>query len=131
MALLKAATTIEDSFNAQADRVYMASDRLEYLKGLADTTGRPIYPSIGVTNANASTAGIFGGIDLGADVKVVVSSKFPTGFFAVAASDALEKYNAPLAQLSTTNAVNASVDVSLSEFITTIMWSEGIVSLEP
>jgi hypothetical protein len=123
-AVVAARMAIEDRTGFEANRLYLASDRYQYLMGLADSAGRVQLPAEGNVNTDGSGS-MFGSLNIGG-AEIVYSPKLPSGYWAVAASPLLEAYQADSGFMQTEYADTRNVTISLGNYLATCLWAQGI-----
>jgi hypothetical protein len=114
------------------DTLFLSVDRWAYIAGLADSSGRPVYPYLNPQSAPGQFAhGVteFGGDILG--MKVVVSPKFSAGFSAVAVSRLCEVYEQEKGPISIAAPSTLSVRVAYRGYFAANIYAAGVVSFSP
>lgn len=97
-AIYTAAASINGSINQLPDTIFAAPDQWARLGSLADTSKRPMFPSLAPQNAAGSfNAASFSGNPLG--LNLVVDSNFAAGTFIVGRADYTECWEQPGGQL--------------------------------
>lgn len=127
-AIANGAASLYAASKALPDVLFAAPDRWAYMAGLVDSTGRPIYPSLGPTNAPGQLqATSWDGAPLG--LKLVVSPAFRAGFTALGVSRFCEKYEQVKGQIQIPSPSTLAVTVAYRGYFTTNVQTKGIQAL--
>jgi hypothetical protein len=110
-AIYAASAAVSDATGQLADTVYAAPDQWAMLGGLVDSTGRPLFPTLGATNAPGTGRADSWAMNP-AGLSLVVSNKLSEGTLIVGSRRYLETYENVGGQLQATNVTNLSVDIA-------------------
>ena len=110
-AIYDASAAVSDATGQLADTVYAAPDQWAMLGGLVDATGRPLFPTLGATNAPGTGRADSWAMNP-AGLSLVVSNKLSEGTLIVGSRRYLETYENVGGQLQATNVTNLSVDIA-------------------
>ena len=110
-AIYAASAAVSEATGQLADTVYAAPDQWAMLGGLVDSTGRPLFPTLGATNAPGTGRADSWAMNP-AGLSLVVSNQLSEGSLIVGSRRYLETYENVGGQLQATNVTNLSVDVA-------------------
>jgi HK97 family phage prohead protease len=110
-ALYEASAAVADATGQLADTIYAHPDTWAMLGGLVDSTGRPLFPTLGASNAPGTGRADSWSMNP-AGLSLVVSNGLSAGTLIVGARRYLETYENVGGQLQATNVTNLSVDVA-------------------
>lgn len=110
-AIYDASAAVSEATGQLADTVYAAPDQWAMLGGLVDSTGRPLFPTLGATNAPGTGRADSWSMNP-AGLSLVVSNQLTEGTLIVGSRRYLETYENVGGQLQATNVTNLSVDVA-------------------
>ena len=110
-AIYEASAAVSEATGQLADTVYAAPDQWAMLGGLVDSTGRPLFPTLGATNAPGTGRADSWAMNP-AGLSLVVSNQLSAGTLIVGSRRYLETYENVGGQLQATNVTNLSVDVA-------------------
>ena len=110
-AIYEASAAVADATGQLADTVYASPDQWAMLGGLVDSTGRPLFPTLGASNAPGTGRADSWAMNP-AGLSLVVSNQLSDGTLIVGARRYLETYENVGGQLQATNVTNLSVDIA-------------------
>ena len=110
-AIYAASAAVADATGQLADTVYASPDQWAMLGGLVDSTGRPLFPTLGASNAPGTGRADSWAMNP-AGLSLVVSNQLSDGTLIVGARRYLETYENVGGQLQATNVTNLSVDIA-------------------
>ena len=110
-AIYAASAAVADATGQLADTVYASPDQWAMLGGLVDSTGRPLFPTLGASNAPGTGRADSWSMNP-AGLSLVVSNQLSDGTLIVGARRYLETYENVGGQLQATNVTNLSVDIA-------------------
>ncbi len=110
-AIAGASKSVWDNTYLAPDTIFLSTDQWQRLVSLCDTTGRPLFPTLGAMNA-PGTARVDSLEFSVMGLRAVVSYGLATGSMIVGHSSALEVYEQQGGQLSLTNVTTLSTDVA-------------------
>jgi HK97 family phage prohead protease len=130
-AIYAASAAVSDATGQLADTVYAAPDQWAMLGGLVDSTGRPLFPTLGATNAPGTGRADSWAMNP-AGLSLVVSNKLSEGSLIVGSRRYLETYENVGGQLQATNVTNLSVDVAYyGYFAQLVTMGDAFVTVTP
>lgn len=127
-ALGAGAATLFGTAKQLPDTLYASPDRWGYLLGLADTTGRPLFPNLNPQNAPGQlNATSFNGNPMG--LNLVVAPALPSGFLALGVSKFLEFYEMDKGQASIVQPGNMSIRFAYRGYVAANVYGQGLYGL--
>lgn len=130
-AVASASASVYSASKSLPTTLFAAPDRLSYIQGLTDTTGRPIYAQVGAQNAPGSVSDVTSWGGNVAGLNLVVDPNFAAGTLIVAAPRYVEVYEQDkgLAQINLVSTLG--VRIAYRGYFTEQIYSQALVYLAP
>lgn len=130
-AIYEASAAVAEATGQLADTIYAHPDTWSMLGGLVDSTGRPLFPTLGASNAPGTGRADSWSMNP-AGLSLVVSNGLSEGTLIVGARRYLETYENVGGQLQATNVTNLSVDVAyFGYFAELVAMGDAFVTVTP
>lgn len=129
-ALAAGAGSVYGTAKVLPDTLYASVAAWQFIAGLTDSTGRPLYPALAPMNTSGTMdLTSFAGNPMG--LRLVVSPHFTGNFLAVAASTKLEQYEQDKGLLQIPVPSQLEVQVAYRGYFATNVYAQGLCALVP